>query len=354
MKQIHKISLIGVSALIPRAVLANAGTVLMWMPLFQLMFGNVLIGLIEGLVVSLIFKAKWYRSVLIMIGGNYASWLIGNGIILLFQEYLIDSVFQLKGVYSAWIFSLIILYFLTIIIELPFFNWIFKARNRDWKRSLKLSLIVNIFTYTAMILIYLSVSKYSFFTDLKVNQLLLEKDYHAELYLMRGKEIFKGKVSGNFNGELIYQIPDKYEFSNLKLIRNHNNGTIGLALINYKGDTIVVEDSLIDRNDLVSYPQLNSRYSNLIADFRDTTDRNWKVSAIGWAIDGLTVYSEEEKEENYAFEVPWMFWAIGHVSVINNNELICQIHGRLVLVNRETKEIAFITNADSYVIRKEK
>lgn len=352
MKKRNKLILFIIIFLIPQAILANAGTALMWMPIYQLIIGNLLIGLVEGFTVSLIFKTKWHRSILIMIGGNYVSWLIGNGLILLLQDFIIDSAFQLKGVFIAWIVSLLILYFLTVIIELPFFNWIFSKENRSWKRSWRLSLILNVITYTAMILIYLSVSKYNFFTDLKINQSLLDGDYKFELYLKQGGKIYKGKISNDFERELVYEIPEKYKYLRPLLIENSKDSTIDLFLVNYNNDTLLLENSFIETKEKVFYPSLNEKYSWVTSDFRDTTNREWKASAGGWAIDGLTIRDENELKENYAFEVPWMFWGIGQVSIINQTELICQIYGRLIIMNKDTKEIAYITKADNYMIRK--
>jgi hypothetical protein len=352
MKKINKITLILTIIFIPQTILANAGTALMWMPIFQLMFGNLLIGLIEGFAVSMIFKTKWLRSILIMIGGNYVSWLIGNGLILVFQEFLIDSVFQLKGVFIAWIASLIILYFLTVIIELPFYNWIFSKGDRSWKRSWRLSLILNVITYTAMILIYLNVSKFNFFTDLKINQSLLDKDYRFELYLKQGRNIYKGKISNDFKQELVYKIPENYEYLRPLLIENSKDSTIDLYLVNYNNDTLLLKDSFIEAKEKVFYPSLYEKYNWMKSDFRDTTNRDWKASTGGWAIEGLTIRDENEVKENYAFEVPWMFWGIGQVSIINQNELICEFYGRLIMMNKDTKEIAYITKADNYMIRK--
>lgn len=354
MRMKNKLIALIIIILIPQTIFANAGTALMWMPILQLIFGNILIGIIEGLVVVLVFRTKWHRSILIMIGGNYVSWLIGNGLILLFQEFFIDAVFQLKGVFAAWIISLIILYLLTVVIELPFFNWIFSKEDRNWKRSWKLSFMLNVFTYTTMILIYLTVSKYNFFTDLKVNQRLLDKEYNFELLVKKDREIIKGKISKDFKGEIIYRIPGKYEYLHLDLKNDSTRENVELILANYYGDTLIIQNSFIENREKINYPLLNENFRWVKSDFRDSTERNWDASSGGWAIDGLTIRNEDETKENYAFEVPWMFWGIGQVSIINENELICQIYGRLILLNKETKEIAYITKSDNYILRKEK
>ena len=44
----------------PRVAHANMGTALMWAPIFHLLFGNVIIGLGEGLALGFLFRVgKW-------------------------------------------------------------------------------------------------------------------------------------------------------------------------------------------------------------------------------------------------------------------------------------------------------
>lgn len=339
--------------LIPQTILANAGTALMWMPVFQLMFGNILIGLIEGLVVSLFYKTKWYRSILIMIAGNYTSWLIGNGIIYLFQEYFITSVFQLKGVFIAWIASMIILYILTVIIELQFFNWIFKKNNKKWKRSLKLSLILNIVTYSLMIFLYVNAGKYNVFTDLKINQSLLDKEFNYDLFVKRDNKILKGKITNKFNGELVYKIPEQATSLYFYLNEDTINQSVDLLLGYYDRNFISVIKDFIPNHELVHYPRLFRKNRLPKFDYRDTLVNDWDAWNGSWAIEGLTIKNSDNIRENFAFEVPWMFWQISQVSILNDKELIFTFNGRLILLNRETKEMAFITKLDNYIIRKE-
>jgi len=62
--------------LLPSTLYANAGTLLIWAQMLHLVFGNILIGLIEGLLLSKFYKTSKWKSILIMILANYASaWL---------------------------------------------------------------------------------------------------------------------------------------------------------------------------------------------------------------------------------------------------------------------------------------
>ncbi|WP_372773502.1 hypothetical protein [Mangrovibacterium sp.] len=339
--------------LIPQVSWANAGTALMWMPVLQMLFGNILIGVVEGLAVALLFKLKWVRSVLIMIGANYASWILGNTLVFWGQELLVDSLFRLKGVFVAWIFSLVGLYLMTVVVEWPFVNLIFAKEKRNRNRSLKVAGIINVFSYSAMILLYLSVSKYSLFTELEVNQSLLKKNYPFELYLERDGEIISGTVADPFLGQRVYQIPKDHPDDRIFLKENEKSGNVDLLCgKKYLNSNQVIVESFIAADDKVYYPVLTDSYSLVDVDFRDPAIRHWKVSGGGWAVQGLTIDQGNEVAMNYAFEVPWMFWAFREVAILSDDELLCYIGGRVILLNKNSQEIAYVTRADHYTIRR--
>ena len=74
----------GVVLFWPSAAWANAGTPLMWAGCFYMLVGNALIGVLEGLLIGLVFKVGKRQAVLWMILANYLlAWLgwIAIGII---------------------------------------------------------------------------------------------------------------------------------------------------------------------------------------------------------------------------------------------------------------------------------
>jgi hypothetical protein len=351
MRKTRILILLSLFTLIPQTLLANAGTALMWMPILQLILGNILIGIIEGIIISMLFKTKWFHTLLIMIAGNYVSWLIGNGLINVYQNVMIDSLFELENVFVLWILGLVILYFLTVLIELPFFRWAFLKNDRLWSRSWKLSLIINSITYTLMVIIYLSVSKYSFFTELEIDQSILNNKSKFEVFYTFKGNIYQGLLKQDFSGDKIYQIPDTIKYPYLKLEEDSINETIDLHLINYYGDTLLIQKSFVEANNKIYYPSISEKYSRTTVDFRDTTKRDWKASAGGWAIDGITFHEKDNTQQNFGFEVPWMFWRIGNVSILNDSEVMFIINDRIVILNKNSKKVAFVSKGYNYMIR---
>jgi hypothetical protein len=67
---------------------------------------------------------------------------------------------------------MILLYFVTVLFDAPFIFWIYKREIR-FKKSLFYSLLINVATYIGMIAIYLLSSGFNIFTDLEIDQTLL-------------------------------------------------------------------------------------------------------------------------------------------------------------------------------------
>lgn len=343
--------------LIPQFVFANAGTPLMLLSALQLVFGNAILGLIEGLLVTKLYGVKWYRAVLLMVLGNYVSWIIGMLGIALLQEFFISFLPYLKGVFVAWVFSLVILYFLTVVIERPFYGWIFKKANRTSKALWKLSFGVNACTYTVMISIYLLVSSNTFFTDLTINQSILQESNKYELFLLKDNQLYKGDLSNSFRGHLIQAFPDSTTDIKLALDIDNKNAPITLTISSKHGGVLYTQTPFSNNKNLIHYTGLLQQYTSLKTndtDFREFKHRHWSAINYSWAADGFKINYENNTSDHFAFEVPWMFWNVRNVSILNDNEMLILISNRLVLLNIKTKEIALVTTCNDYVIRKKR
>lgn len=130
-------------------ILANGASALLAATLYHLIFGNLIIGLIEGFLISRTFPVSQLKCSLIAIPANYASAWIS----LLFSSWL-GHVFGLRislGEEFFWI-GLIAAFGLTLLVELPFFHWITNDQYLEseivWRGLLK----VNLVTYLLIIM----------------------------------------------------------------------------------------------------------------------------------------------------------------------------------------------------------
>jgi len=136
---------------IPTALLANAGSPMIWFSVVHLLILNAIIGLIE----SSIFR--WHElphRVSMIIIANYISMIIGF--------YFIVPLFSPNGdghgQYSVlrFVTGMIVSYLATTLIEFPFFYFALKDKQ-NVKIIFKPFLIANTITNIGMIIIYLAI-----------------------------------------------------------------------------------------------------------------------------------------------------------------------------------------------------
>ncbi len=133
--------------LVPFTASADAGTALMWAGLLHLAFGNLFIGLFEGMILAWAFKLKSSRCAWIMILANYfSSW---GG---MFLNSAITDCLSLN-LYNAWIWFWVmvgIAYLMTLILEWPFVFFCLRKSPNRFKKSLWGNLLVNSISYALL------------------------------------------------------------------------------------------------------------------------------------------------------------------------------------------------------------
>ncbi len=99
----------------------------MWATVLHLVFGNAIIGVGEGLLLSWFFRAPVLRAVMTLILANYVSACVGYGWLL--SEWAGEVEFTIENI-RFWFWSFLgIAFVLTLAIEYPFF-W-FALRGRE-------------------------------------------------------------------------------------------------------------------------------------------------------------------------------------------------------------------------------
>ncbi len=321
--------------------------------MIHLVFGNLIIGIVEGSLLNRFFKSSLSRSIGIMILANYVSWIAGTTLIALFQNFIIDLVFDLRFVFHAWIISLVLLFILTVMIEFLFIYWIFK-KTISLKKSIKYSLILNVVTYTLMITIYLISSGYNLFTEIKIDQSIANDRVEKHIFYALDKKdnVVSTYTLNDKKPNQIISFDESIEYPYQRLEPNLNNSNVSLV-VDLRNDTnLIVDSSFCTKSDSIYYSRLNRNYSfPAKSDFRHMNDRKWTASSGDWAIQGLGIYYDTVNKR-YAFEVPWMAWNIRDVSIINDHELVFCINGRVVLFDIDKMKMAFLFRADEIYLKR--
>ena len=124
------------------------GTPLMWAGMLHLVFGNALIGVLEGFLLAQIFGLSKWKSIGILILANYSSAWVG-GVFL--QGVIVRALPVDVNNVRLFFWSMVALtYLLTLMLEFPFVALAFRKDPRWLRKSVRGSLIVQSVSYALL------------------------------------------------------------------------------------------------------------------------------------------------------------------------------------------------------------
>ena len=151
---------------VPAVALANSGTALMWGTALHLVFGNLLLGVLEGRLLAWFCGMRKWRVVepmVLMALANYFSGFVG----LLALERI--RPFIAMDLHNArfWVWATVVItYLMTLILEFPFVNFALRGTPNRLRRSIRVSLKVQTISYVLLFFWYGSASNLTILTDL--------------------------------------------------------------------------------------------------------------------------------------------------------------------------------------------
>ena len=159
--------------LIPAAAYANMGSRLLIAGISHLIIGNLFIGLIEGLLLTLVFKAKRLKATLVMTLANYLSALIGWCAIICSKGLFEGSSVTIYNAQKMMWMGVAVLMLGTIVFEYPFCIWAMKrdkqSRQGLLKKAILASVLAQVLSYGLLIPYYISIGQASLCTKLKLD-----------------------------------------------------------------------------------------------------------------------------------------------------------------------------------------
>lgn len=340
--------------ILPMFTYANAGTPLMWATGIHLLFGNAIIGIVEGLLISLIFRTSKIKSTLLLILANYASAWFGHFFILGIIYH--RDVFNLTNIRIYFISILVLAFILTVVIEFPFILAVFrKIKNPIWK-SIKATLIVNLISYSLLIVWYNQHSQTSLVSKLKIvsaSQMNIPANYSLyyiapnnhdviQYDLQNGsKKSIKKINSSSYNDRLFAREPTPDSFDLYVHLETS---------IRSKAKNILIQ------SDFSTHAPIHRRNSrDAEADSIDTwfnfakvpslaENAKWEFETGFWAAEGITGNRVHSKQiHHYAFETPFIAWYVRNAIQIENDLLVFQLgKNQICILDPEARCIALL------------
>ena len=183
---------------VPVTAFADPVTALVIPGTLHMLFGNALLGVIEGLILANFFRASRWRCVLLLIVANYLSAWLGGLWIVGYLVYLIDITIETVRIWF-WLFVLLA-FVVTLILEFPFFLFALRNTKNALKRAAKSTLSINAFSYLLVVAFYWPVGDASMLTRLKVVSAVdMRTPQGHDLYFISpdGRQVVRADLAGN-------------------------------------------------------------------------------------------------------------------------------------------------------------
>lgn len=348
-------------AFFPSPVLANAGTPLMWGAILHLLVGNLLLGAVEGFLLSKWFGTSRGKSQAILVVANYASAWMGH--ILLANRLSKMPQVTLENVWVwLWIF-VAIAFVLTLFVEYPFFWFLLRKQEKAFRKALKATIVIHGISYLLLFGWYATSSVTSMANQLDVVPVAqLQPDEQYVLYFITpdGKQVVRSDLEGK-QQEIVKELRAFDENSQLLICKTEEDRIDLVVEFGQQKEVI-----LSDVADAIATPKwrnsedvplfLDSKnpcYSNSTGLVPQLTDKtNWNYQTVFWAAGGIMGSNKIDRSNfNFGLETPFVWWYVRYATHIEGDYAVFQLgEDEIYILQPQEKKIALITRGRSPVV----
>jgi sialidase-1 len=330
-------------------VLANMGTPLIWAPYGQLLFGNFLIGVLEGWLIARLFGVRKANVILAMIGANYLSLIPG----IYFLRPLSAALAQMVDidVYTApaYMAAMCVLVFsLTVVIEWPVCLWILWARPRRFRDSWLASLAAQTASYGLLILYYGAASNLSLYTEVDVTRSLVPSlPSNAVVYFLspgadaawrirldgRGLEKVADLAGNERHVWLSADFEpgaDEYRLRSRWFQDGERSQPIPTSPIPASGWRFAEVDETKSR------------------DLRLVTKGQVEVLTFDWG--NLDVWGEDRRRLRVGLETPFFFWWAGEATILPGDLVVFEMAGQILVLDTRARKLGLLARGRSPLV----
>ena len=339
----------------PAVAQANVGTPLMWAGALHMLFGNACIGVLEGVILALVFKVPSVRSVPLMILANYFSAWVGWAWLIPLLEARIH--FDLYNTWG-WLWKMTaIAYALTLLFEWPFVA-AGMFRTPYWvKRSLPALLVTQTASYALIFGWYYMASGTSLYSRMAVvpiEDVPLPENVLVYFLGERDGDAYccdpcTGKV------EKVRELHSTREEDCLLLNGPHGNTWNVTAWLEPRGDNdeepVVlsdIDDSLVPHHlpEQCDWRRRSSAWNfGDVPQLGKSGNSPWRFRSGNWPIQGLHGENLKSGEVfSCSLDTPFASWAVRNATQLPNGQVVFQLGRRQIcVVAPETRRIALLS-----------
>lgn len=336
----------------------------MWASMLHLVFGNAIIGFIEGFLLSCIFKCPSRRSILTLIAANYVSaWMGGfllTGGLIPLPDITIENI-------QFWFCAFVgIAFLVTILIEFSFFCFVLRLQGRIFFRAAKATALVNAISYSLLFAWYWMASGTSMMTQLQVvspSSLIQGDDYALYFISPDGTQILQTDLNGNHRSVLKNVVATNRDdrlfsrrnaqtgydlFVHLQS-KNRENEREDLIATNFSSDAPVEWRMSKGHSEKASGTWFNFGQVPSLASKSD-----WEFNTGFWAIDGISGDNKKKKiSVHFSLETPFASWIARNATQLEGDSIIFQLgENQICILHPESSRIALITRGKGPIVAK--
>jgi hypothetical protein len=355
---------------LPRSVWANAGTPLIWAGTLHLVFGNALIGIGEGLLLTWLFSVPKRKSIRIMILANYASAWLGG---LIARGAIVHALpLDLNNGWRWFWCMVVVTYIITLAIEWPFVVWCFRG-TQDWlKRSLASSIVVQSGSYAILFAWYWMASGTSLYTKMNI---VAPSDISVPtpvLVYFIGPEdgnVYKRSLAAGAaemilplhskdNNDRLFVRPSRPDTNHWDLVaRLEGNDRRDPRFVEVLTNLLV--EAVPDWRSTVSDPpRYEGTWFNfgIVQSLGSATNSPWKFWSGFWPVQGLRASNKATSESvQFSYETPFGAWTIRNTVHLPSDKVLFQLgDDQICLFDPATHRVALLWHGKGAVAVVEK
>jgi len=350
---------------VPSVAHADVGTPLMLAGTFHLLFGNLLIGLLEGAAIAWIFRLPTKRCAGLLILANYLSAWFGRMAIAGGMSSALP--WGLHNAWSLFWLTAMVTYVSTLALEFPFVAFAFRDDASWWRKAVRASLTVQTASYLLLFGCYSLVSGTSLYMRTSVVQVsAMALPQGVLLYFISADDgdVYAGTVrhqrwrkvvdldSTHGNDRLLVRRSSQDADSWDIVARLEIDGQDPHLVPIHERCTAVAAPSW--RSTDMDPPRNDGTSLNFgpVPKLGDAQSSSWDFKTGFWPIEGLRgTESKSGRRESLSLETPFVTWSVRNATHIPGDKVVFQLGGDQVCVydpNRD--QIALLAHGRGPVV----
>lgn len=333
----------------------------MWASIAHLIFGNAIIGVIEGLLLAGVFKCPMGRSILLLIAANYASSWLGGYLVVDWLASLPDIILPTL---KTWFLLFVgVAFLVTLLIEFPFVWFALRSRALSWRRVAVATLAIHGVSYALLSVWYGLASGTSMMTRLRVvTPEEMNLPVACDLYFLspEGERVIMRKL----------EAPDARE-------------VVAAVTAPHPNDRLFVWPRPGSGFDLMLHLDEEERDLPVIRNFSDQASVDWRISeghaekAVGswsnfgpvpllgsasgwefhtgfWAVEGISGNHQPTGEKvRFSLELPFVAWVVRNAVQLEGGYVVAQLgDDQICLFHPDSRRVALIARGKGPVVAK--